>query len=173
MADHSKLSFAAGQRLHELRIAAGLTPQRLAKRAGVRPSDLLDMEEGRKRPSIETLDKLAKQLGVSVIDLVRGAPSVAPPPRPSAVQSAPVSPGRVGGGLRDLEQIANAIVALPDRVGDKLEAVDAAVVSRALDVCQGNKSAAARLLGIERKAVFRQLEKIERRAKKNRRKRSG
>jgi DNA-binding NtrC family response regulator len=54
-----------------------------------------------------------------------------------------------------LEAHANSILNLD--VDDKLNAIQNALVSCALDTCEGNKSAAARLLGVHRKVIERRL----------------
>jgi hypothetical protein len=53
---------------------------------------------------------------------------------------------------------------LPDGI-DKLRIAEAAAVRLALEVCKGNKSAAARLLGAQRQAYQRLLERPARRAR--------
>jgi DNA-binding protein Fis len=44
--------------------------------------------------------------------------------------------------------------------GSKLDLIERAVVANAMSACSGNQSAAARLLGIERKALARRLVKV-------------
>jgi DNA-binding NtrC family response regulator len=58
-----------------------------------------------------------------------------------------------------LDQIARAILALPSGPQSKLETIERAVVARALDATGGNKSAAARLIGVDRKAFDRRWER--------------
>lgn len=62
--------------------------------------------------------------------------------------------------------IENSLVSLAERlldlpIGNKLAAVEAALLESAMRASRGNKSAAARLLGLHRKAVERKLEKYE------------
>jgi ActR/RegA family two-component response regulator len=59
------------------------------------------------------------------------------------------------------EQLAEMILALPE-TGSKLDAVQRVVVLHALEVSGGNVSAAARLLGMERKALERKLARARR-----------
>jgi transcriptional regulator of acetoin/glycerol metabolism len=59
------------------------------------------------------------------------------------------------------DQLAEMILALPVE-GPKLDAVQRAVVLRALAVSGGNVSAAARLLGVERKAFERKVSRARR-----------
>ena len=58
-----------------------------------------------------------------------------------------------------LQSLAGRLLQLPVR--NKLAAVEEALLSTALEACDGNKSAAARLLGLHRKAVERKLEKYD------------
>ena len=61
-----------------------------------------------------------------------------------------------------LERIGREIADLPESLGDKIDAAEAATVKHAMHVCAGNQSAAARLLGLERKALVRRLAKAQR-----------
>jgi len=135
------LSAAVGRRIQELRISAGVPLRRLAKESGLSVSALQYIEEGRAQPSVGTLADLAAQLGTSVAELVREAKQVKATPA--------LTP----------EQLGKAIVELPGGV-DKLELVEAAAVRYALALCGGNKSRAAKLLGIERQAVMRRTQKF-------------
>lgn len=51
------------RRIVEARIEEGLTQQELAKRCGMRPSNLCRLESGNGNPSVATLDKIARGLG--------------------------------------------------------------------------------------------------------------
>ena len=70
-------------------------------------------------------------------------------------------PARAVDARPALERIGREIAKLPGDLGDKLEAAEAAAVKHALHVCAGNQSAAARLLGLERKALARRSVKAE------------
>ena len=61
-------------------------------------------------------------------------------------------------GLASLDAIAEAILALPDSK-QRLREVEKAVVAHALVKTKGNVSAAARMLGVERKALERRVER--------------
>jgi DNA-binding NtrC family response regulator len=61
-----------------------------------------------------------------------------------------------------LQALAERLLRLPVR--NKLAAVEEALLSMAMENCDGNKSAAARMLGLHRKAVERKLEKYDVRA---------
>jgi DNA-binding NtrC family response regulator len=58
-------------------------------------------------------------------------------------------------------ELAEMILALPEK-GSKLEAVERVVVLHALAVSGGNVSAAARLLGMERKSLERKVARARR-----------
>jgi len=58
-----------------------------------------------------------------------------------------------------LASLAGRLLDLP--IGNKLAAVEAALLESAMRAAKGNKSAAARLLGLHRKAVERRLEKYD------------
>jgi DNA-binding NtrC family response regulator len=60
----------------------------------------------------------------------------------------------------EVEQLAKAILALPSGLGSKLDVVERAVLHQAVEVCSGNKSAAARLIGVDRKALERKWERL-------------
>jgi DNA-binding NtrC family response regulator len=60
----------------------------------------------------------------------------------------------------EIENLAKAILALPSRFGSKLDVVERAVLHQAVEVCSGNKSAAARLIGLDRKALERKWERL-------------
>jgi transcriptional regulator with XRE-family HTH domain len=150
------LSAAVGERVRELRTTSGFSLDQLAKRAGLRAATLRAIEAGRARPSVATLAALAKPLRVTVLELVESASA---PRAPVAV--------RVASGL---DAIARSIILLPSGVGDKLDAVEAAAVEAAMSRCGGNRSAAARLLGMERKALIRRWQRAERDSRRRARK---
>jgi DNA-binding NtrC family response regulator len=59
----------------------------------------------------------------------------------------------------EVDRIAQAVLALPERVGPKLRAVERAVLRHVMEVCGGTKAAAARTLGVDRKVLERKLER--------------
>ena len=67
-------------------------------------------------------------------------------------------------GLNDptaeIDRLARELLALPDRLGSKLRAIERAVLHHAIEACNGNKSAAARLIGVHRKALERKWERM-------------
>ncbi|HEY8089104.1 MAG TPA: sigma-54 dependent transcriptional regulator, partial [Polyangiaceae bacterium] len=60
----------------------------------------------------------------------------------------------------EIDRMARALLALPDRVGSKLDVIERAVLHHAIESCGGNKSAAARLIGVDRKALERRWERL-------------
>jgi|ERR1700722_12057422 transcriptional regulator with XRE-family HTH domain len=151
------LSAAVGRRLRELRVSSGISLDELARQADLRPSALVAIEEGRARPSVATLVVLSKRLRMTVLELVKSASATTVATAPN-IPSTP-APARAPIGL---EGIARAVAELPSRLGDKLDAVGGAVVVHAMEQCGGNRSAAARLLGMERKALIRRWQRVQR-----------
>jgi DNA-binding protein Fis len=71
-----------------------------------------------------------------------------------------VAPEPMEAAINDsLQSLAGRLLQLPVR--NKLAAVEEALLATALEACEGNKSAAARMLGLHRKAVERKLEKYD------------
>jgi DNA-binding NtrC family response regulator len=96
------------------------------------------------------LGRVAYSLGETLADLVRaaGQPGLAVPTGAAS---------RLG-----LSEIAQAIADLPARVGSKVDAMISATVLYAMAVSGDNQSAAARLLGMERKAFVRRVQRARR-----------
>lgn len=67
-----------GARIAALRRQANLSQAELAARLQVSPSALGMYEQGRREPSMETLVKLARELGVTTDYLLTGAQEVSP-----------------------------------------------------------------------------------------------
>ena len=67
------------------------------------------------------------------------------------------SPREPAAESSSLTQLARIILRLP--VSDKLDAIESALVGEAMALASGNKSAAARLLGVHRKVVERRVER--------------
>jgi DNA-binding NtrC family response regulator len=61
----------------------------------------------------------------------------------------------------EVDRIARSLLSLPERLGSKLEVMERAVLHHAIEVCGGNKSAAARLVGVHRKALERRWDRLE------------
>jgi len=153
------LSAAVGRRLQHLRLSAGIPVARLAKNARLSAFELQRIEDGLVQASIGTLSDLAAELGASVAELVRDAKRAVVPKAPIA-RDAPVTKARSKDVTRmGPEQIARAIVELPDGI-DKIEVVEAAAVRYAVQVSGGNKSHASRILGMQRQALGRRLRQL-------------
>jgi DNA-binding NtrC family response regulator len=60
----------------------------------------------------------------------------------------------------EIDRMARSLLALPDRLGSKLDVIERAVLHHAIESCGGNKSAAARLIGVDRKALERRWERL-------------
>ncbi len=63
----------------------------------------------------------------------------------------------MGNPAMEVVDMAKGILSLPGRVGSKLDFIERAVLHHAVEVCSGNKSAAARLIGLDRRALDRKL----------------
>jgi transcriptional regulator of acetoin/glycerol metabolism len=109
------------------------------------------------------LDELVAEL--------RGVPLAALPDIVAAVRGASASrkhgarakKGVATSGFSEqtTRQIAELILAMPDGQGSKLGEIERAVVLHALETAGGNVSAAARLLGVDRKAMERRVAKAK------------
>lgn len=72
--EETELSYQVARALIKIRLDLNLTQEELAKRAGVPQSVIARLESGRHLPSLRSLDKIAKKLGLQVrLDLVPGA----------------------------------------------------------------------------------------------------
>ena len=58
-----------GRRLKTLRKRAALTQEDLAERAGLNPKYISGIERGRENPTLDTLLRLAKELGAQPVEL--------------------------------------------------------------------------------------------------------
>jgi DNA-binding NtrC family response regulator len=61
---------------------------------------------------------------------------------------------------QEIDRLARALLALPDRLGSKLAVMQRAVLHHAVETCGGNKSAAARMIGVDRKALERRWDRL-------------
>jgi DNA-binding XRE family transcriptional regulator len=143
----SLTSAAVARRLRELRIHTQVTPARLAQAVGVSAESLLDVEEGRSRPSIAMLAGMASHLGTSLRRLVREVGEGSAVAKPSPMQ---------------VEDIGRAIAHM-EYAGNKLQYAESAAVHYALATCHGNRSAAARMLGVERRRLLRRARRLPQR----------
>lgn len=79
----SQLSKQIGERLRSLRIAAGLTQERLAEQADMHPTYIGQLERGEKNATIESICKLANALDVPAAQLFAHLPNPASQPGPA------------------------------------------------------------------------------------------
>lgn len=63
---------ALGERLREERVKAGISQRELARRLGLSPSLISQLESGQSRPSVGTLYSIVTELGVSLDHVIRG-----------------------------------------------------------------------------------------------------
>ncbi|MDC0751199.1 MULTISPECIES: helix-turn-helix domain-containing protein [Enterococcus] len=61
-----------GENIKKIRKENGLTQAEFSKKIGISRTYLSDLENNRKSPSVETLDKMAEKLGVSTTYLING-----------------------------------------------------------------------------------------------------
>ncbi|MBN2576590.1 MAG: sigma-54-dependent Fis family transcriptional regulator [Deltaproteobacteria bacterium] len=61
---------------------------------------------------------------------------------------------------REVEKIVQAILTLPTHTGSKLDLIERAVLHHAIETSAGNKSAAARMVGVDRRALDRRLRRL-------------
>ncbi|WP_437944190.1 sigma-54 dependent transcriptional regulator [Sorangium sp. So ce281] len=59
----------------------------------------------------------------------------------------------------EIDRLARALLALPERLGSKLRVIERAVLHHAIESCGGNKAAAARLIGVDRKMLERRWDR--------------
>lgn len=64
--DNNTAAKAVGQRLKELREAKGMTVKETAEKAGIRPSTITAIEEGRYNTGIRQITDIAHALGAHV-----------------------------------------------------------------------------------------------------------
>jgi DNA-binding NtrC family response regulator len=70
------------------------------------------------------------------------------------------NPPAAGDARMEIDKMARSLLALPDRLGSKLDVIERAILHHAIESCGGNKSAAARLIGVDRKALERRWERL-------------
>lgn len=72
--EETELSYQVARALVKLRLELDLTQEELARRAGVPQSVVARLESGRHLPSLRSLDRIAKKLGLQVkLELVPSA----------------------------------------------------------------------------------------------------
>ena len=77
-----------GDRLRRARTARGISLRSMARRVGVSPSLISQVETGRAKPSVNTLYALANELGISLDELLfMDAPPVPPMPAEDSAET--------------------------------------------------------------------------------------
>lgn len=79
----SEITRQFGERLRALRLAAGLTQERLAERADVHTTYIGQLERGEKNATIESVLKLSRALGLPAEQLFRHLPGPNPQTGPA------------------------------------------------------------------------------------------
>jgi DNA-binding NtrC family response regulator len=69
----------------------------------------------------------------------------------------PIGPSQA---RNEIDRLARALLALPERLGSKLAVIERAVLHHAIETCGGNKSAAARMIGVDRKVLERRWDRL-------------
>ena len=69
----ARTRFRIGSRLLRERVGAGMTQQQLAEASGVDQADISRIERGQANPTAETLDALARPLGITLELVSTGA----------------------------------------------------------------------------------------------------
>ncbi len=104
-----------GARLKVVRLATGMSLREVARRLGVSPSFVSQLENGKSQPSVATLYSMAQLLGVSIDELFAvEAPARDAVAEPDSVEPAPAV--RVAGGgavLPSRSDLASPVDAVP------------------------------------------------------------
>lgn len=113
----------AGDRIFELREAAGWTVRDLADEAGISPTTVVQLEHGRGEPKFSTLRKVARAFGLSSVEeLISGPKAKA---RPLAQQWLDKWAGRHDLSLGNEEAFRSiALLESEDEIEGRIEAVD-------------------------------------------------
>jgi transcriptional regulator with XRE-family HTH domain len=149
-------SFAVGKAIRALRERGRQSLSQVSRDAAVSTAELASIESGRGHPTIATLHRVARAVGSTLVELVHDAGTTA---ESGGARTSPAT-------LVNLPDIARAIADLPAALGSKVDAAESATVLHAMDVTGNNQSAAARLLGMERKAFVRRLARTRRKKKR-------
>jgi transcriptional regulator with XRE-family HTH domain len=92
---------AIGSRIRDLRWDAHLNQRELARRAGIAQNTLSQIELGKTTPSVPTLEKLARELGIEASELLQE-----PVPLADASEAGPT---REAGEAADLRRLRQAL----------------------------------------------------------------
>jgi transcriptional regulator with XRE-family HTH domain len=72
MPSRNKLLVALGKNVRTRRDSAGLTQEQLGDKAGLDPTYISGIERGVRNPSVLSIERLARALGVSVSEILDG-----------------------------------------------------------------------------------------------------
>lgn len=72
MPTRNKLLISLGKKVRSYREARGLTQEQLGEKATLDPTYISGIERGVRNPSIVSLERLARALGVPISDLLSG-----------------------------------------------------------------------------------------------------
>lgn len=78
---------AIGDRIRDARADAGLSQRELARRLGLSPSLISQLESGQSKPSVGTLYAIVSELGVSLDSMIRGGDDSPAEPEAAAPQA--------------------------------------------------------------------------------------
>ncbi len=67
--DNSSVSKLLGEKIRDIRKGKNLSQEHVAYIASLSPAHLGQIERGNKKPTVETINKIAKALDVTIIDL--------------------------------------------------------------------------------------------------------
>lgn len=81
---------AIGERLREERAKAGISQRELARRLGLSPSLISQLESGQSRPSVGTLYSIVTELGISLDSVIRGDAATGTPSTDVVATTSPV-----------------------------------------------------------------------------------
>lgn len=84
----SEITRQIGERLRALRLAAGLTQERLAERAELHPTYIGQLERGEKNVTIESLLKITRALGLPPDQFFSHLPGGVSPAQPGPADTA-------------------------------------------------------------------------------------
>jgi len=77
-----ELCALVGLNVRRHRLAAAMTQEELAFRAGMDRTYLSDIERGRRNPTLLTMQDVATPLNLRVVDLLEGSDALEPPEAP-------------------------------------------------------------------------------------------
>ena len=76
--DHARRAYELGRQLRELRTSAGLSQKELARLAGTTQAGIARIEAGDVLPTITSLDRISRALGVDLLVCFQAHPAAAP-----------------------------------------------------------------------------------------------